>query len=109
MHDRKVHLKTPTTFCPECNKGLYSPADLKNHMVVHTGIYNYPCDLCPSKFFRSDRYARFILFIYWDETNNKIIIFCRLRRHRKNCHGIEVPKKQIEYKVAIRPLIGEMQ
>ncbi|XP_037044283.1 zinc finger protein 62 homolog [Bradysia coprophila] len=87
MHDRKVHLKTPTTFCPECNKGLYSPADLKNHMVVHTGIYNYPCDLCPSKFFRSDR----------------------LRRHRKNCHGIEVPKKQIEYKVAIRPLLGEMQ
>ncbi|KAJ6641698.1 Zinc finger protein [Pseudolycoriella hygida] len=87
MHDRKVHLKTPTTFCPECNKGLYSPADLKNHMVVHTGIYNYPCDLCPSKFFRSDR----------------------LRRHRKNCHGIEVPKKQIEYKVAIRPLLGEIE
>lgn len=57
MHDRKVHLKTPTTFCPECNKGLYSPADLKNHMVVHTGIYNYPCDLCPSKFFRSDRWV----------------------------------------------------
>lgn len=62
MHDRKVHLKTPTTFCPECNKGLYSPADLKNHMVVHTGIYNYPCELCPSKFFRSDRYV--VWFFY---------------------------------------------
>lgn len=44
--------------CEECERMFFTRKDVKRHMVVHTGVRNFPCPYCQQRFGRKDHLVR---------------------------------------------------
>ncbi|XP_026324782.1 zinc finger protein 578-like isoform X2 [Hyposmocoma kahamanoa] len=49
QHMRHIHKQSVLHKCPTCGKEFTVVARLRNHMLIHTNIFNFFCDLCPYK------------------------------------------------------------
>lgn len=52
-HMRKIHFMERDVLCDFCDMRFFARKDLVRHMVKHTGVRNYRCDLCGKAFGRS--------------------------------------------------------
>lgn len=50
QHIGRDHLKLRNKKCDQCDATFFSGAQLNLHMISHTGIRPYGCDLCESRF-----------------------------------------------------------
>ncbi|OTF74572.1 hypothetical protein BLA29_003506 [Euroglyphus maynei] len=44
--------------CDQCESRFFTQKDVKRHMVVHTGVRNFPCPFCKQRFGRKDHLVR---------------------------------------------------
>ncbi|KAH9394256.1 hypothetical protein TYRP_004306 [Tyrophagus putrescentiae] len=44
--------------CDHCESRFFTQKDVKRHLVVHTGVRNFPCPFCTQKFGRKDHLVR---------------------------------------------------
>ncbi|XP_046975319.1 zinc finger protein 57-like [Vanessa cardui] len=96
IHVKRLHLMDRRHSCGECDMTFFSSAELKSHLVKHTGLRKFECEVCHKAYGRK-KTLREHMRIHADDRRFKcehcgqaFVQKCSWRGHMRAKHGEQV-------------------